>query len=430
MEIITRLIFRYNSALRKISSALVIRGIGLIFSLLVTYFLLIILDVRSLGIFYFIVSLSRLASILFSMGVFASIIPQYSSYSNEKKNSLLNLSIVPAIALSLFVLFIINLTFFFLDSNLKTIYWYIPHCSILISTYLIQFNLYNYFNCKERLALTSFMLEGNGRNYFFLPILFVFHYFFLEETNLNMVLSIFVVSSILVNVFGLINYSYDGIIENLNFNNLKDFFRVGFKFFPSIIVSTGAPSIYDVLINVFFGPITLAVIGVANRVVSPLMIHNDLIVLNYVKASRYYLKGSIFEANSLHIRSLIVSFSIALVLMILFYLFGYEIISTFMEFEKLPNIKDVIFIFFISTLTQSACNFSLHFLRNIGDYLSMTFIELISLTVTIICMFSFLELGIYGAALASMLGRLMMMLVGFGYAKYSYDIPFLKARKS
>ena len=41
-------------------------------------------------------------------------------------------------------------------------------------------------------------------------------------------------------------------------------------------------------------------------------------------------------------------------------------IQTFMEFEKLPNIKDVIFIFFISTLTQSACNFSLHFLRSLG----------------------------------------------------------------
>ena len=39
------------------------------------------------------------------------------------------------------------------------------------------------------------MLEGNGRNYFFLPILFVFHYFFFEETNLNMVLSIFIVIS-------------------------------------------------------------------------------------------------------------------------------------------------------------------------------------------------------------------------------------------
>ena len=80
------------------------------------------------------------------------------------------------------------------------------------------------------------------------------------------------------------------------------------------------------------------------------MIHNDLIVLNYVKASRYYLKGSVIEANALHIRSLIVLFTIALILMILFYLFGYEIVSTFMDFEKLPNIKDVIFIFYFQHL--------------------------------------------------------------------------------
>ena len=83
-------------------------------------------------------------------------------------------------------------------------------------------------------------------------------------------------------------------------------------------------------------------------------------------------------------------------------------------------------LFFLSTIFQSICNFSLHFLRNIGDYISMTYIETSALLLTILAMVFVSDLGIIGAALAILFGRIFMQISGFFYTKVKYGIPFIK----
>lgn len=420
-------ILSFKAAINRISYALLIRSLGLIFSFFLTFVLLDILEARDLGVFYFIISLARLSSIFLSLGTFAAIIPEFSRSSDENKNSILITSIFPAIFLSIVGLISINLIFFFFNESLIETFWYIPLFSILVACYLLQFNLYHYFNCKEQLALTSFMLEGNGRNFFFLPSI-LFFYFFLDPSKLDLrlIVNLLIISSVISVLIGLFNYDFKNSIKDFSFSTFKKFHFVGIKFFPSVLVSTGAPSIYEIFINYFFGPVALAVLGVANRVLSPLMIHNDLLVLNFAKASKFFKGNNKNAANSLHIRSINFSFLIAFILLIIFYIFGYDIVSELLDFQKLPFIREVIMLFFLSTIFQSICNFSLHFLRNIGDYISMTYIETSALLLTILAMVFVSDLGIIGAALAILFGRMFMQISGFFYTKVKYGIPFFK----
>ncbi len=420
-------ILSFKAAINRISFALLIRSLGLIFSFFLTFILLDILEARDLGVFYFIISLARLSSIFLSLGTFAAIIPEYSRSTDKNKNSILVTSIFPAIFLSLVGLIFINLFFFFFNESLIETFWYIPFFSILVACYLLQFNLYHYFNCKEQLALTSFMLEGNGRNFFFLPsILFFYFSFDPSRLDLRLIVNLLIISSVLSVLIGLFNYDFKNSLKEFSFSTFKKFHIVGIKFFPSVLVSTGAPSIYEIFINYFFGPVALAVLGVANRVLSPLMIHNDLLVLNFAKASKFFKGNYKNAANSLHIRSMIFSFFIAFILVIIFYIFGYDIVSELLDFQKLPYIKEVIMLFFLSTIFQSICNFSLHFLRNIGDYISITYIETLALLLTISTMFFVSDFGIFGAALAILFGRIFMQLSGFFYTKVKYGIPYFK----
>tara|TARA_B110000483_G_C18114369_1_gene511006 strand:- start:31 stop:1323 length:1293 start_codon:yes stop_codon:yes gene_type:complete len=426
MNFLNNFLEKYNHSLQRLSLALGIRGLGLVFSIVVTFLLIDILDARNLGIFYFIISLARMTSIIASLGIFAAIIPEFSKAPIEKKEAILSQSIIPCLLISLVFFLLINSIFFFFPDSINETFWYVPFFSVLVVTYLIQFNLYNYFNCKQKLGLTSFMLEGNGRNFFFLPLVLIV-YFTIEPSNydIKILVNLLIISSVFTVIVGLINYDFRGLKKNFSLKTYFSFHKTGIKFLPSVLVSSGAPSIYEIYINLFFGPVTLAVFGVANRVLAPLMIHNDLLVLNYAKASSFYSNNQFQLANDLHKRSVAFSFSIALLLMTLFYFIGLNLISEFINFNKLPNIKEVIFIFFISSLVQSVCNFSLHFLRNIGDYFSITLIEAISVIGTVTLMYIFSDFGIIGAAIAILSGRLFMQLSGFTYAKYFYKIPMV-----
>ena len=111
---------------KAISKLSLIKGLGVISSVAITFIVVTELEPKNVGIYFLVLAIAKVLSIAFSLGSFAAIIPTYASGNSEDEKYILSLVLSSGIWMGLVAITIINSIFLFLPDSLKIEYWYIP----------------------------------------------------------------------------------------------------------------------------------------------------------------------------------------------------------------------------------------------------------------------------------------------------------------
>ncbi len=360
--------FLKNFDIKSVSKLVSIKSAGILSSAAITVILVRELEPKNVGIYFLVLAIAKVSSIVFSLGSFAAIIPFYSSSSKEDAKEIVSFAISSAIWMALISIFIINLIFILLPESFQSRFWYIPVAAFLSGLTIIQTNLFHIFSVKSLLTEATIFQEGTGRNIIIcLIFLFILIY---DETLLGLrsiFFSIAFASFILVS-YGLTRFYFSLNIFLTPFSIIKDYLALSLNFFPSTTLLYGTSHVLDILINYLFGPISLAIISIANRVCELLLFFTHLINLYFVRASKVFFHGSKKALISLAKRCILLSLLSFISLTSLYLLIGHDLAYIYLKLSEYEYSELAIFIMLISTFSQSITIFSQNFLMNIGRF--------------------------------------------------------------
>tara|TARA_B110000008_G_C16940052_1_gene552072 strand:- start:13 stop:1314 length:1302 start_codon:yes stop_codon:yes gene_type:complete len=368
-----------------------IKGLGVVSSLFVVAVIIRELEVKNVGIYFLVFALAKIFSLIFSLGSFAAIIPMYSSSSKEDAYHTVSLSIISSFIMSFVTIVSINAIYFALPENISMSYWYIPYSSFLAAALIIQTNLFHIFSAKSQLIHATLLQEGTGRN---IIMVFLMSFLIVFDESLLGLRSIFtfsILASVLLIFYGLVNVKFYFNICKTPKNLIMKFFKLGFNFAPSVIISNGSSNIIEILITYLFGPVALAAIAIANRVCEAFLFFTHMINLYFVKASKIYFDGKLKDLNVLYKKCIAASFSSVLLIIFIFMLFGVPLANNLLRIDEIENAYFAIKLMFISTIGQSIAVFSLTLFRNIGRFKFVTALDSLNLILAIL----FLSIGFF-----------------------------------
>ena len=256
----------------------------------------------------------------------------------------------------------VSLLFSVLSEQMQSTFWYLPAAALMSA--LIEATIFQ---------------EGTGRN---ILICLIFLFILIFDESLLGLRSIFfstIFASFLIVIYGLTRFYFNLNPFNVPNKIIKKYFSLSIYFFPSTSLLYGSSHIFDILINYLFGPISLAIIAIANRVCELLLFFTHLINLYFVKASKIYFSGERNNLIRLYKRCISLSFTTVLVLISLYILFGHELAYYFLKLSDFEYSEIAIFIMLISTIGQSITIFSQNFLTNIGRFKFLIALDLFSL---------------------------------------------------
>ena len=353
---------------RAISKLSLIKGLGIIASIAITFIVVTELEPKNVGIYFLVLAIAKVLSIVFSLGSFAAIIPTYASGNSEDEKHILSLVLSSGIWMGLVAMTMINAIFLFLPDALKIEYWYIPIASILSATMIIQNNLFHLFSIKSMLTSATVFQEGTGRNILILTsMLFIYQ----VDNDLLGLRSIFfatVFGSIVLVLIGLTRFKFSLNIFSIPREILRDYFRLSINFLPSTTLLNGTSQIFEILINYFFGPVALAVLGIANKVCELFLFFSHIVNLYFVRASKLFFDDKREELLSLYIKCIGTSFFICIILITTYLLFFEDIVSVYLRLDEFPYSKIAIMVMLVSTIVQSITIFSQNLLANTGMF--------------------------------------------------------------
>ena len=191
------------------------------------------------------------------------------------------------------------------------------------------------------------------------------------------------------------------------------------NFFPSTTLLYGTSHVLDILINYLFGPISLAIISIANRVCELLLFFTHLINLYFVRASKVFFHGSKKALTILAKRCILLSLLSVFSLTSLYLLFGHDLAYIYLKLSEYENSELAIFIMLISTFSQSITIFSQNFLMNIGRFKFLIALDFLILVFGILLLFiaSSFQAAIVPVIVIILL-RLIRQISCFLYARY------------
>ena len=180
------------------------------------------------------------------------------------------------------------------------------------------------------------------------------------------------------------------------------------------------PRHFRILMNYLFGPISLAIISIANRVCELLLFFTHLINLYFVRASKIYFHGSKRALITLTKRCILLSLLSVITLTSLYLLFGHDLAYIYLKLSEYEYSELAIFIMLISTLSQSITIFFQNFLMNIGRFKFLIALDFLILIFGILLLFIFAS---FQAAIVPViiiiLLRLIRQISCFIYTQYS-----------
>jgi len=364
---------------KSISRLVFIKSVGILSSVAITLILVKELEPKNVGVYFLFLAIAKISSIVFSLGSFAAIIPIYSASNREDARHLVSLALSSSIWMALVNIIFVSLLFSVLSEQMQSTFWYLPAAALMSALIIIQTNLFHIFSVKSMLIEATMFQEGTGRN---ILICLIFLFIFLFDKSLLGLRSIFfstIFASFLIVIYGLTRFYFNLNPFNVPNKIIKKYFSLSIYFFPSTSLLYGSSHIFDILINYLFGPISLAIIAIANRVCELLLFFTHLINLYFVKASKIYFSGERNNLIRLYKRCISLSFTTVLVLISLYILFGHELAYYFLKLSDFEYSEIAIFIMLISTIGQSITIFSQNFLTNIGRFKFLIALDLFSL---------------------------------------------------
>ena len=310
-----------------------------------------------------------------------------------------------------------GLIFFLLPETTQLRFWYVPAASLLSALIIIQTNLFHIFSVKSMLTEATIFQEGTGRN--ILMCLFFLIIIVFDESLLGLrsiFFSTIFASSFLV-IYGLTRFYFSLNIFAIPYSLTKKYFSLSLNFFPSTALLYGSSHIFEILINYLFGPISLAIIAIANRVCELLLFFTHLINLYFVKSSKIYFSGNKTNLIKLSKKCISLSFITTLVLTFLYLLLGHNLAYEFLKLADFEYSEMAIFIMLISTISQSITIFSQNFLTNIGRFKFLIALDSVILIFGIFLLFltSLYQLAIIPVAVIILL-RIIRQITCFYYA--------------
>ena len=405
--------FDIKSAAKLIS----IKSFGILSSISITLIIVRELEPKNVGIYFLYFAIAKLSSIVFSLGSFAAIIPIYSSSNKEDAKHLVSLALSSSIWMALINIICMGLIFFLLPETTQLRFWYVPAASLLSALIIIQTNLFHIFSVKSMLTEATIFQEGTGRN--ILMCLFFLIIIVFDESLLGLrsiFFSTIFASSFLV-IYGLTRFYFSLNIFAIPYSLTKKYFSLSLNFFPSTALLYGSSHIFEILINYLFGPISLAIIAIANRVCELLLFFTHLINLYFVKSSKIYFSGNKTNLIKLSKKCISLSFITTLVLTFLYLLLGHNLAYEFLKLADFEYSEMAIFIMIISTIGQSITIFSQNFLTNIGRFKFLIALDSVILIFGIFLLFltSLYQLAIIPVAVIILL-RIIRQITCFYYA--------------
>ena len=406
--------------IKSVSKLVSIKSAGIISSAVITIILVRELEPKNVGIYFLVLAIAKVSSIIFSLGSFAAIIPIYSSSNEGDSKQLVSFAISSSIWMAIINILIVNFIFILLPETTQLRFWYIPVAAFLSALTIIQTNLFHIFSVKSMLTEATIFQEGTGRN---ILICSIFLFILIFDDSLLGLRSIFF--AITFASFILVSYGLTRFHFNLNFflipiNITKKYIILSLNFFPSTALLYGTSHILDILINYLFGPISLAIISIANRVCELLLFFTHLINLYFVRASKIYFYGSKEVLKSLFKRCILLSLLSVVSLISIYLLFGHDFAYIYLKLSEYEYSELAIFLMLISTIGQSITIFSQNLLTNIGRFKFLTILDFSILIFGILLLFI---ISSYQAAIIPViiviLLRLIRQISCFLYALYS-----------
>lgn len=376
-----------NFDFKSISRLVSIKSVGILSSVAITLILVRELEPKNVGIYFLFLAIAKVSSIVFSLGSFAAIIPIYSASNREDARHLVSLALSSSIWMALVNIIFVSLLFSLLSEQMQSRFWYLPAAALMSAFIIIQTNLFHLFSVKSMLIEATIFQEGTGRN---ILICLIFLFIFIFDKSLLGLRSIFfstIFASFLLVIYGLTRFYFNLNPFNVPSKIIKKYFSLSINFFPSTSLLYGSSHIFDILINYLFGPISLAIIAIANRVCELLLFFTHLINLYFVKASIIFFSGERYNLIRLYKKCISLSFTTVLVLISLYILFGHELAYYFLKLSDFEYSEIAIFIMLISTIGQSVTIFSQNFLTNIGRFKFLIALDLFSLLLGIFLLF-------------------------------------------
>ena len=396
-----------------------LKALGVISSIVIIAVVISELEPKNVGVYFLTFAIAKVFSLLFSLGSFAAIIPIYSSSSEDDANHTISLAIISSLIAASLMILIINTAFYFFPDNVKSSYWYIPYASFLGAAVTIQTNLFHIFSAQSRLIYATLFQEGTGRNILLLVLVGSLIIFDKDLLGLRSIFAFAIISTFLLVIFGLINIKFYLNIFKVPTYITKKFFKLGLNFAPSTAISNGSSHIIEIFINYLFGPVTLAAIGLANRVCGVFLFFTNMINLFFVRASKIYFDGRFNELKILYKRCILRSLISVLFLIIFYIFFGASLANDFLGIDQIKNADFAIKAMLLSTIGQSIAIFSLAFLKNTGRYKFVLGLDTLNLILAMIL----LSIGfVYGNVLIPIIIivslRIIRQLISFIYLEY------------
>ena len=409
-----------NFDIKSTSKLVSIKSAGILSSAAITLILVRELEPKNVGIYFLVLAIAKVSSIVFSLGSFAAIIPLYSSSSKEDAKELVSFAISSAIWMALINIFIINLIFILLPESFQLRFWFIPIAAFLSGLTIIQTNLFHIFSVKSLLTEATIFQEGTGRN-IIISLIFVFILIYNESLlGLRSIFFAIVFASFVLVSYGLTRFYFSLNFFSTPFSIIKKYLSLSLNFFPSTALLYGTSHILDILINYLFGPISLAIISIANRVCELLLFFTHLINLYFVRASKIYFYGSRSALIMLSKRCILLSLLSVITLTSLYLLFGHDLVYIYLKLSEYEYSELAIFIMLISTVSQSITIFFQNFLMNIGRFKFLIALDFLILIFGILLLFIFAS---FQAAIVPVIIiiflRLIRQISCFIYAQYS-----------
>tara|TARA_A100000164_G_C21934579_1_gene787388 strand:+ start:282 stop:1547 length:1266 start_codon:yes stop_codon:yes gene_type:complete len=373
--------------IKSASKLVSIKSAGILSSIAITLILVRELEPKNVGIYFLVLAIAKVSSIIFSLGSFAAIIPIYSSSNKEDAKYLVSLAISSSFWMALINILVVNLIFILLPDSTQSRFWYVPVATFLSALTIMQTNLFHIFSVKSMLTEATIFQEGTGRN---ILICLIFIFILIFDSSLLGLRSIFfaiIFASFLLVSYGLTRFYFSFNLFLIPIKIVKKYLVLSLNFFPSTALLYGTSHIFDILINYLFGPISLAIIAIANRVCELLLFFTHLINLYFVRASKIYFDGSRETLKSIFKRCILVSLFTVLVLTILYLLFGHDFAYIFLKLSEYEYSELAIFLMLISTISQSITIFSQNFLTNIGRFKFLMILDFFILVFGVLLLF-------------------------------------------
>ncbi len=358
--------------IRRNFELLLLKGFGYIFSIIFTIILVRYLSPSALGNFYYVLAISGILTYLFGLGISGAIIPLMSE-GKFLQNEIWTTMVFAAVSTGILLFVILNVSNYALDifsSRVELFLWY---SSLIAPLKIIQLNLHNYFLSRSRLLLALILNEGNGRN-FVLLILIGISFQVGIGIDLNTILKIFILSNLIIVLFGLI-FSFNFSRPN-NLECLKNYSLLSIKFYPSLVTLNSTGNLFDIFINNIFGPISLAAFSLAKRLTFPLLFFSEIVGMYFIRVANLYFKDQNKRVIELHNKCVFYSFGLTILTTLIYIPFLFSFIANYLNFNNFENIEHILIICLLGTVIQSIFMFSKSFLRVTAKYVQSTILDL------------------------------------------------------